>query len=193
MGKILIPKGGNDRIYTPPDLAERIVRHYLPVLQKTVDDGKKILEPCAGKGSILRELRKAGFDWKDIIALELDKGKDFFKFHDRVGCIITNPPWSKAREFFAHAYEIADDIIWLITTNHIYGMKARIRDMKHPCRFSKNGVFYEFAPRAPGFEVIGTLPLETPALPWPQSGFHLGATHIRQIQPGHVSTFFPTL
>lgn len=64
MGKILIPKGGNDRIMTPDPLAQWIVDYFKPV--------GKILEPCAGDGAFLRAF--ADYDGRNQFAY---KGKEF--------------------------------------------------------------------------------------------------------------------
>ena len=61
----LVPKGGNDRIYTPDRLAMDIVRHFMP--------SGKILEPCAGDGAFLRAL-PLDADW-----YEIDLGRDFLE------------------------------------------------------------------------------------------------------------------
>jgi hypothetical protein len=46
---------------------------------------------------------------------EKDRGRDFLKWHKRVGTILTNPPWGRSFEAIAlHAYEIADDIVFLL-------------------------------------------------------------------------------
>ena len=40
----LAPKGGNDRVYTPPWLAAQIISHFNPT--------GRILEPCRGSGQL---------------------------------------------------------------------------------------------------------------------------------------------
>ena len=81
----LAPKGGNDRVYTPDDLALSIVNHFRP--------SGRILEPCAGKGAFVRALRGRG----ELSVCELDNGTDFFQWTQPVDWIVTNPPWSLFR------------------------------------------------------------------------------------------------
>ena len=113
----LAPKGGDDRVYTPPYLAQQIVAHYKPV--------GKILEPCRGKGAFTDILN---CDW-----FEIDEGKDFMSATGHWDWIITNPPWSKFRIFLNKSMEVADNIVFLCLVNAFW-MKARRRDMKE-CGF----------------------------------------------------------
>lgn len=111
----LVPKNGNDKIYTPRDLAKRIVYHFKPL--------GRILEPCRGGGAFS--------DLMDCEWCEIDEGRDFFDYTDTPNWIITNPPFSLVREFLIHSYEIgAWNIVLLVPVNHVLGMKARMRDMK---------------------------------------------------------------
>jgi len=113
----LIPKNGNDKIYTPLNLAKKIVEYYKP--------SGIILEPCAGDGSFLKFLPP------DTLWCEIDKGIDFFDFNTKVDWIITNPPYSIMRKFLQHCYNISDNIVLLVPLNHIIGLKARINDMRY--------------------------------------------------------------
>lgn len=153
---VLIPQGGNDRVYTPDELAVDVITHF--VHQMRMDD--IILEPCAGKGAFIRAFETCGLP--HIIQLELDKGQDFFDFDKRVDWIITNPPWSKARDFFKHGYTLSDNCIWLITVNHLIALKRRMQDM-YDAKFGLKEIYY----------------VPTPPAPWPQSGFALGALHVQ--------------
>jgi hypothetical protein len=149
----LVPQNGNDQVMTPDDLASKIVNHFKEQI------AGRMLEPCAGKGAFVRALQKAGHN---PIELEIDNGLDFFNFVDNVDWIITNPPWSKVREFARHAYELTHDIVLLIPLVH-FMLKARIADM-----------------RAAGFMIREIVLVDTPPLPWPQSGFQLGAIHFQK-------------
>jgi len=97
---------------------------------------------------------------------------DFFDYSEKVAWIITNPPWSKARDFARHAYEIADDIVFLITLNHFLALKARFRDMENA-----------------GFAIREIALADTPPEPWPQSGFQLGAIHFQRGWNGKLRLF----
>ncbi len=113
--KQLIPKGGNDKIYTPEYLAKAIIEHFKPT--------GLILEPCAGTGNFLKYLPK------DTLWCEIDKGKDFFDFNQQVDYIITNPPYSLMRKFLQHSMKVSDNVIFLTSINHLW-LKARIRDIE---------------------------------------------------------------
>jgi tRNA1(Val) A37 N6-methylase TrmN6 len=154
MAQSLIPHGGNDKVYTPDDLALKIVKHFKKQIKG------RVLEPCAGHGAFVRALQKEGFK---PVELELDRGLDFFEHHGKVDWIITNPPWSKARDFARHAYTISHDVVFLITANHFTALKARFRDM-----------------REAGFAMREIVLVDTPPAPWPQSGFQLTAIHFQK-------------
>jgi len=112
---ILIPKGGNDEVETPYEVAIMIVNHFNPT--------GKILEPCKGEGNLLRALPK-GTLW-----CEIKDGKDFFDFKSKVDWIITNPPYSKMRAFMQQGMDISDNVVFLTSINHLW-LKARIRDIR---------------------------------------------------------------
>jgi hypothetical protein len=110
----LAPKGGNDRVYTPDNIAKIIVDHFRP--------SGRLLEPCKGKGAFLRALG-SDCDW-----CEIDDGKDFFAYQGKVDWIVTNPPWSLIRPFLAHSMKVADNVVFLCLVNAFF-MKARQRDI----------------------------------------------------------------
>ena len=149
--KMLIPNGGNDIIMTPKSVAEKVVRWANP--------SGLVLEPCSGTGVFL----KAIMDYNcDAVECEITKGRDFYDFKDNVDWIITNPPWSQARKFMLHSMELSDNIVFLITVNHIIALKARIRDLT-----------------SHGFWMTKCLLLETPK-EFPQSGFQLCACLVQK-------------
>ena len=157
----LIPHGGDDRVYTPPALANKIVEYFNPQIKGIV------LEPCVGKGAFVRAINKFKHP---IRKCEIDKGSDFFDFTEKVSWIITNPPWSLARRFAQHSYEISDNIVFLITVNHFMGLKARRLDMERA-----------------GFGIKEIVYVDTPPKPWPQSGFQLAAIHIKRGYKGKIT------
>jgi len=97
---------GHDRVYTPDNVAEDMVRYFAP--------SGRILEPARGEGAIYRFL-PPGSDWCEII-----EGRDFFAFTDKVDWIISNPPYSLLREFSRHAFSLADNIVWLIPADRYF-------------------------------------------------------------------------
>jgi hypothetical protein len=151
-GQPLAPKGGNDRVYTPDDVALKVVQHFKPV--------GTCLEPCAGKRAFVRAMQ--GVEGTSVSSCEIDEGYDFFDWIPKVDWIVTNPPWSQFRAFQAKAMEVADNVVFVALFN-AWWMKARVRDRD-----------------AAGFGVREALLLDTPAKPWPQTGFQLAAVHIQR-------------
>ena len=143
----------NDDIQTPPELAARIVAYFRP-------EGR-ILEPCAGAGHFLACLPRV--DW-----CEIKRDRDFFDYRERVDWIITNPPWSQIRAFMAHAFSLADQVVFLMTVNHAW-TRARLR-----------------IARERGFGLRAILLVDTPAS-FPQSGFQLGAIHYQRGWTGAIT------
>ena len=139
----------DDVVMTPEPLCKEIVEHFKPT--------EKILEPCKGTGNFLKYMKA---DW-----CEINEGKDFFDYDKKVDWIITNPPWSQIRPFLKHSMKVADNIVFLVTVNHLW-TKARIRDLKES-----------------GFWVKEILLLDIPK-EFPQSGFQLGAILITRGDKG---------
>ncbi len=158
-GRALAPHGGNDRIMTPPETARLILAHFRP--------HGRILEPCCGSGSFSNLM--PGCDW-----CELDEGRDFLALDGHWGWIVTNPPWSKFRDFLRHGMEVADNIVFLCLINAWF-MRARQRDMAQA-----------------GFGLVEILHVPVPPPPWPQAGFCLGAGWLRRGWTGGVHFSHPT-
>ena len=90
----------SDKVYTPDDVAEDIVRFFAPT--------GSILEPCKGGGAFLKHLPT------DTLWCEIDEGVDFFDFDQKVEWIVTNPPYSTFDKWLTRSLEIASDIVFLI-------------------------------------------------------------------------------
>jgi len=147
----------NDDIQTPVELAGRIVAYFKPT--------GRILEPCAGDGNFLQHL--PGADW-----CEIKRDRDFFAYQQKVQWIITNPPWSQIRPFLAHAFTLANDVVVLVTINHVW-TKARLR-----------------IARENNFGLRTLLLVDTPRS-FPQSGFQLGAIHYQRGWDGPITVVQP--
>ncbi|MDP4031534.1 MAG: hypothetical protein Q8P60_01540 [Pseudorhodobacter sp.] len=80
---------------------------------------------------------------------------------------MTNPPWSRLRDFTRHDMTLAQNIIWLASIVNL-ATKARLRDLD------------EY-----GFGIAELLLIDTPKA-WPQSGFQLAAVHLKQ---GHLEAW----
>lgn len=158
----LTPKGGNDRVYTPPWLAKAIVQHFNPTGSSC--------DPCFGGGAFVNALDAT--ECTEVIGFEIDKGMDFLEYSHpdpgRFNWIITNPPWSKLRQFLKKSMEVSDNVVFLCLVNAFF-MKARMRDMQEA-----------------GFGMREILFVPTPPKPWPQTGFALGAVHIQRGYDGVV-------
>ena len=90
----------SDRVMTPINIAQTIVKHFVPI--------GKTLEPCKGTGNIYNLLPQ-GSDW-----CEIDEGRDFFGYKEKVDWIITNPPYSIYDKFLEHCFELADNVVMLV-------------------------------------------------------------------------------
>ena len=143
----------NDEVMTPFDICKKIVNHLKP--------SGVILEPCCGEGNFLRYLPK------ETLWCEINKGKDFFEFTSKVDWVITNPPWSKIKEFLKHSMEVSDNVAFLVTVNHLW-TKARIRMIEEQ-----------------GFGIKEIILLDMPK-EFPQSGFQLGVIYIQRGYKGMV-------
>lgn len=143
----------NDNVDTPLDVAKRIVEYFKPT--------GRILEPCKGSGNFLSCLPERTM-W-----CELKEGRDFFDFMDHVDWIITNPPWSKMRKFLKHSMEIADNVCFLMTINHVW-TKARLRDMR------------DF-----GFGIREIIMIDTPST-FQKFGFQVGVVHFKRGHYGDI-------
>lgn len=143
-----------DSVMTPLWLAEKLVNHYKPT--------GEILEPCRGKGAFMKYL-PANTQW-----CEIDEGIDFMDYGGHVDWIITNPPWSKIRDFLRKGFETADNVVYLFTINHMW-TKARLRMMKEA-----------------GFNIAEIILL--PHIPeFPQTGFQLGVLYLKRGYNGQIT------
>ena len=138
-----------DIVYTPASLCKKIVEHYQPQ--------GLILEPCKGDGAFLEFL--PGADW-----CEIQEGVDFFDYKKSPDWIVTNPPWSKIRQFIDHAIKIdTKNIVFLININALT-TRSRI-----------NLIYNN------GYGVKEFMCLDNPKEGnWPQTGFQLAAIHIQK-------------
>lgn len=145
--------GGNTPVHdlavTPEALARRVVDYFAP--------RGRLLDPARGSGPFFRALQRHS---NDVHWCEIAAGVDFFRYHEPADWIVTNPPWSKLRPYLNHAMEIADNVVFLVTMPHLT-TRARLRDMDRA-----------------GFGLVEFVRVEQPPLPWPSSGFQLGAALI---------------
>jgi len=143
----------NDEVYTPRPLAKRIIDHFRPY--------GRVLDPARGDGAFYDQI-EGEKDW-----CEINMGRDFFSYRAKADCIITNPPWSLFRQFLIHSMELADNIYFLITVNHVW-TKARIREV-----------------REKGFGIKEIFLVDAP-VNFPQSGFQVGVVHFQRGWDGDI-------
>lgn len=102
-------------MFTNRDFAARIVLYFNPV--------GRVLDPCRGPGAFY-EAMPAGSDW-----CEITEGRDFLAHAACCDWIITNPPWSRAyRDIAKRAFEIADNVVFLVRFDTALGTSARLND-----------------------------------------------------------------
>lgn len=89
-----------DKVMTREDVAIKIIEHFNPT--------GITLEPCRGSGSFYNNI-KGKKDW-----CEIDECKDFFDYNKKVNWIITNPPYSIYDKFLLKAFEVADNVVFLV-------------------------------------------------------------------------------
>src|SRR3990167_5621762 len=168
MARKLIPTNTKreDCVQTPIQLAVDIMNHFRP--------SGKVLEPCKGDGNFIEAYNtynlitqmqgNQGIQW---VWCEILEDKDFFDFKEMVDWIITNPPYSKMRKFLQHSMEVADNIVFLTTINHLW-LKARLRDIQE---------------KSFGIKEIIIFP--TPKT-FPQAGFQIGCFHLQKNYVGDI-------
>lgn len=166
----------DDVVQTPPALARKLVLHFRPC--------GRVLEPCKGRGNFFRELRihaggpspvrghtkTAPFDspaGSRVVWCEIKQGRDFYAWSEKVDWIVTNPPWSQIRRFLWQAMTVADNVVFLLTVNHVW-TRARMRDIRNAGFGLKEIVLVDMPPS------------------FPQSGFQLGAVYLKRGWTGPV-------
>ena len=137
-----------DIVYTPSYAAKRIFKHFAPT--------GTMIEPCRGECAFYNEMPENSA-W-----CEIQEAKDFLVHNGSYDWLITNPPWSKIREFLAHAISLRiKNIVFLININALT-TKSRLNLI-----YQNNYHIAEF------------FCLPTPK-EFPQTGFQLAAVHIKQ-------------
>lgn len=109
-------KPGNNKIYTPSWVAKEMVEYFKPT--------GKVLEPFKGHGVFTDLIPNC--HW-----CEIDEGKDFYDWNEKVDWIISNPPYSGMREFILHSFKFADNIVYLVPVWKVFmafGLQKSIRE-----------------------------------------------------------------
>ena len=103
----------NDVVFTPDNIAGKIVSMF-PIQGK-------VLEPAKGEGVFLKYL-PSNTEW-----CEITEGRDFFDYKEDVDWIVTNPPYSDFDKFLRHAFEIAENVVFLVPLAKIFKSMGTIR------------------------------------------------------------------
>ena len=144
-----------DLVMTPPELAAVVIGHFAGRMSGTV------LDPARGQGAFHDRFPAClARHW-----CEITEGRDFLDWHEPVDWVMSNPPWSRLRDFSRHAMRIAPNIVWLAPLTNLT-TKARLRDLDEA-----------------GFGIAELVLIDTPK-GWPQSGFQLVAAWLRKGHSG---------
>ncbi len=109
-----IPLDPGDVVYTPDWVARDMVEFFKP--------SGRILEPCKGDGVFMKYL-PASTEW-----CEIQEGRDFFKFNERVDWVFGNPPYGNMlTEWMEHSYKLAHNIVYLLPSNTQWNSLRRIK------------------------------------------------------------------
>jgi len=119
-GRRLVPARNSplaDIVYTPRSLAKAVIDHHSLT--------GVVLDPCRGDGAFYDQFPgHVDARWCEIV-----EGRDFTQWQAPVDWIVTNPPWSKFRDFLVHGMHVAENVVYLAAFNH-YGTKARQADIR---------------------------------------------------------------
>ena len=58
---------------------------------------------------------------------EIDDGRDFFAFHEPVDWIVSNPPYSDFHRWLVHAFEISENVVYLVPFGKIFKSMNTVR------------------------------------------------------------------
>lgn len=78
-----------DVFYTPLSL----VKIHLDLVKPLIKENDIVYDPFYGKGAYYNEFPNV-FKSNTFVFSEIEMGKDFFKFNDKIDIIISNPPYS---------------------------------------------------------------------------------------------------
>lgn len=96
----------NDVIHTPPSVTQIMIDMC------ELKDGDIVLDPSAGSNKIFYNLFP-DFVKKDYCEITEGEGRDFFKYHERVNCIVGNPPYSLWSRWIEHTMDITDKFCYI--------------------------------------------------------------------------------
>jgi len=101
--KIMNRNKPNDVIYTPKEVA------LLMIDKCNIKEKDKVLDPCLGGGVFYDNFPPCNKQW-----CEIEKGKDYFDFNDKVDLVIGNPPYSIWNKWLEHTIKITNKICFIL-------------------------------------------------------------------------------
>ena len=110
-GNTAYKRAESDFYPTPADVTLALL-DFLELPKST-----KIWEPAAGAGDMVQTIRSRGYE---VIGSDIQQGDDFLELPlpDRVGMIVTNPPFSASEEFIKHALELGVPFAFLLKSQY---------------------------------------------------------------------------
>lgn len=111
----------NDFYPTPVAVIRALVERWPP-------GRHPIWEPCSGDGRVAEALRRRGHA---VEVSDIQSGQDFFFFtHALAPVIVTNPPFSRIREFIDHAFAIGVQGMALVCPERLWACAAGRRQFE---------------------------------------------------------------
>lgn len=107
-----------DKVYTPHWAIKKVLDNF-PI-------NGKVLEPFAGDGRWVVQMASRG---QPVSWCEIDEGRDFLDWHQRVDWIVTNPPYSTFTEMSRKCMAIASQVVLVIPVNKVMSSMPRLRDI----------------------------------------------------------------
>lgn len=105
----------SDFYETPYSLTEL----FLDNARLGVEKDGRVLEPACGHGAITKVLSQKGYS--NVTSYDIESGTDFLDEDRRFDFIITNPPFSLAKEFIEKAIETAPRFAFLLPLSYLHG------------------------------------------------------------------------
>lgn len=138
----------NDFYVTDPVAVQKLLHKYSI-------NGTEILEPCVGNGSIANTIKKFYANKHNITGVDIvDRGYPNTIVHDyltwetdkKFDCIITNPPYSLAKEFVEKSMELLNEgydedgyakgqLIMFLKIQFLEGAKRKAMFEKYPPKY----------------------------------------------------------
>lgn len=154
--------GASNHVDTPRETNDYYATHprAVQMLLELENFDKNIVEPCCGQGHISKVLEHHGYNVRSMDLIDRGYGEggiDFLKYNETIDAdIITNPPYSLAKEFIEHSMDLVTDghkiaMFLKLTFLESSGRKALFKkyppkkiwvsSSRIPC--GKNGDFYD--------------------------------------------------